>query len=293
VSPPAELVLRTDALEVVMLPELGARIHRLRAFGQDLLRTPTDPRAHSHDPFFWGAYVMAPWCNRVEPGPIRIAGHRVDLHPNFGDGSAIHGLVFGRPWQMVGDGCLHVAGGGRADGWPWPFEVAARATVAGRSLALAYDLVNRSDSPMPAGIGLHPWFRRPVAVQIPAEAVYRTNTGSAPEPEPVAGLFDLRAARVPEAGLDVTWTALTARRIELTWPQTGIAASVEVEAARVLVAAASPSHIDAVAVEPQTHGPDGLRRLARSERDAPALLAPGHALHLGLRFTVERASTAR
>ena len=44
-SRPAELVLRSDELEVVILPELGGRIHRLRAFGTDLLRTPPDPAA--------------------------------------------------------------------------------------------------------------------------------------------------------------------------------------------------------------------------------------------------------
>ena len=37
---PTELVLGSDELEVVLLPELGGRIHRLRAFGTDLLRTP-------------------------------------------------------------------------------------------------------------------------------------------------------------------------------------------------------------------------------------------------------------
>jgi aldose 1-epimerase len=282
---PAELVRRSDTLEVVLLPQLGGRLHRLRAYGIDVLRTPSDPALHADEPFFWGAYVMAPWCNRAKPGPTPIAGRTVDLQPNFADGSAIHGQVSARPWEVGADSSLRVTGGG--DGWPWNYEVVASVAVDGPSLNLDYRLVNRSDAPMPGGIGLHPWFRRAAALRIPAGAVYRANAGSAPDPEPVAGAHDLRLARVPDAGLDATWTELTAPRIELTWREAGIAAAIEVETASLLVAVATPVDVDAVAVEPQTHGPDGVRRLANGEPDALALLAPGQTLRLALRLTFE------
>lgn len=290
-SRPAELVLRSDELEVVLLPELGARIHRLRAFGTDLLRTPADPGHHAADPFFWGGYVMAPWCNRARTGPMLIAGRTVDLPANFPDGSAIHGQVFARPWSVRADDSLHVTGGG--DGWPWPYEVVARVTVEGPTLICDYRLVNRSDGPMPAGIGLHPWFRRPVALRVPAATVYPENAESARDPIPVAGAHDLRIASLPDADLDGTWTALAAPRVELAWPQDEIAASIEVDAERTLVAVATPGHLDAVAVEPQTHGPDGLRRLEHGEPDAMSLLPGGESLSLTVRITVERVSLSR
>jgi aldose 1-epimerase len=287
VTRPAELVLRSETLEVVLLPSLGGRLHRLRAFGTDLLRTPADPAHHRDDPFSWGAYVMAPWCNRAQPGPTPIAGRTVDLRSNFADGSAIHGQVFGRPWEVSADGSLYVTGGGEGDGWPWHYEVIASVAVEGQSLTLDYRLVNRSDAPMPGGIGLHPWFKRPVALRIPAEAVYRANAGSAPDPEPIAGEHDLRVAHVPEGGLDATWTELTESRIELAWPEAGISARIEADAARLLVAVATPVRLGAVAVEPQTHGPDGLRRFVNREPDALTLLAPGQTLRLALRLTFE------
>ena len=147
---------------------------------------------------------------------------------------------------------------------------------------------------MPAGIGLHPWFRRPVALRVPAEVVYPANTESARDPIPVAGAHDLRVARVPDAGLDGTWTALAAPRIELAWPQAGIAREHRGRRRR---ACSSPSprrgHLDAVAVEPQTHGPDGLRRLEHGEPDALVLLPPGESLSLTVRITVERVSLSR
>jgi aldose 1-epimerase len=283
----APLVLVGDDVEVTLLPEHGARLHRVRAFGVDLLRTPDEVEAHESDPFFWGAYVMAPWCNRIVPGPVRVAGRTVDLAPNFPDGTAIHGLVAARPWQLDGDGTLRAVGGG--DDWPWAFEVSLLATVEGRTLTLAYALANRSDAPMPAGLGLHPWFRRPLELRVPAAVVYAANSGSSPEPEPVHDDVDLRTAGPPPPGLDVTFATVDPPAIGLAWPEAGIHATLEAATAgSTLVAVATPPDLDAVAVEPQTHGPDGLRRLLRGERDALRILEPGAEMTLELRLTVER-----
>ena len=46
-----ELRYSDGDVEVIVLPEAGARFHRLRAFGHDLLRTPDDPDTHHRDPF--------------------------------------------------------------------------------------------------------------------------------------------------------------------------------------------------------------------------------------------------
>ncbi len=66
-----ELRVADGPLEAVLLPEAGARLHRLRAFGHDLLRTPSDPVDHLRDPIVWGGYLMAPWCNRLAREPRR------------------------------------------------------------------------------------------------------------------------------------------------------------------------------------------------------------------------------
>lgn len=284
-----ELTLGGDELEVVMLPSIGARVHRIRAFGQDLLRTPDDPATHLEQPFDWGAYPMAPWCNRAPAGPTPVAGRTVHLAANFPDGTAIHGLVSAAPWTPDGDGSLHVQAGG--DGWPWPHEVALTPSVGGRGLQFDFRLTNLAREPMPAGIGLHPWFRTPVEVSLPADAVYQANSGSAAVSQPVAGAFDLRRLGPPSTGLDGTWTRLRERRVELRWPDLGVRARLEMESdtASACVAVARPPSTDAVAIEPQTHGPDPLRRLANGEPDAPILLGPGGALRFVVRLTVSSA----
>lgn len=281
---PTQVILRSETLEASLLPGIGARIHRLRAFGHDLLRTPDDPATHRDDPFFWGAYLMAPWCNRAPAGRARLAGREVELGANFPDGSAIHGLVGARPWTAQGD-AFEIRHEAPADGWPWSFVLRLTAAIRGDTLALDYRLTNLADDPMPAGLGLHPWLRRPVELAIPAEDVYGSNVDSAAEPSPVRGPHDLRSQGQPPSGLDATWTRLAKPAIELAWPTLGVRARLEVlSSRRTLVAVASPADIPAVAVEPQTHGPDPFRRLAAGEADAPALLAPGASLDLGLRL---------
>jgi aldose 1-epimerase len=284
------VVLRSDALELHLLPELGARIHRLRAFGHDLLRVPDDPATHATDPFSWGAYPMAPWCNRAPAGRRQIvAGRLVDLVPNFPDGTAIHGLVATRPWRQLDDRTFEIVRDAGSE-WPWPFVLRLAATVREATASLEYRLTNLADEPMLAGLGLHPWFRRPLELRIPATAVYESNVASEAQARPVGAATDLRTLAAPGAGLDGTWTALDEPVLQLRWPDLRVGARLDIAAAgSSLVAVASPEGIGAVAVEPQTHGPDPFRRLERGEPDAPVLLAPHAELYMGLTLSFDLA----
>jgi len=274
------------SIEVEVLPEVGARIHRLRVDGHDLLRTPPDARRHLDDPYFWGSYPMAPWCNRVAAGRVAVAGRDVDLPVSFPDGTAIHGQVSRIPWEQDGDASFRVGAGG--DGWPWPYSVRQAIDVGHDSVALELLLTNLADDPMPAGIGIHPWFRRPVHVAIDAAAVHRSNLDPSVRPEPVAGRLDRRRlAELPD-GLDAAWTGLADPPVVLAWPADGLRATLRVFPTVRYIVAASPGEIDAVAVEPQTHAPAGLRRLLNGEPGALEPLDPGATLALTVRLVIER-----
>jgi len=284
-----ELTFSSDAIELIVLPEVGARLHRLRVFGQDLLRTPEDPEVHVRDPFFWGAYPMAPWCGRVEAAPVVIGGKRVSLPANFPDGTAIHGQVYATPWEVRDDRSLAVRAGG--DGWPWPYEVTMRVDAREAKLRLDYGLRNLADEPMPAGIGVHPWFLRPLHVAIRATGVLTPNQATPPEPTPVSGTFDLRELAQMPSDLDATWTDLADPPVELYWPQLGLRATMRAQAPALYIVAASPGHLNAVALEPQTHAPQAIRRLLHGEPGALAMLDPGEVLQLRATLAFERAPT--
>jgi hypothetical protein len=54
------------------------------------------------------------------------------------------------------------------------------------------------------------------------------------------------------------------------------------------VVAASPGALDAIAIEPETHAPQGLRRLLSGEPGGLMLLDPGRRLDLGVELAVSR-----
>jgi aldose 1-epimerase len=280
-----ELRFRSEDVEVVVLPDLGGRLHRLRVIGHDLLRTPPDPRVHARDPFFWGAYVMAPWCNRIAAEPTRVGDRLVDLARNFPDGTAIHGQVYDRPWDVDPDGGLRVRAGG--DGWPWRYAVTERLAVGDASLRVELSVVNESDGPMPAGLGLHPWFVGRPSISLPAATVHRSNLDSEPRPAQVEGRFDLRRMAPIPADLDGTWADLDRPAFELEWPGLGVRAAARITAPAVFVVAASPSALDATAIETQTHAPNGLRRLLNGEPGGLTWLDPGGSLDLALDLAFE------
>jgi aldose 1-epimerase len=275
------------AIEVELLPGLGARLHRLRVFGIDLLRTPDDVEMHRRDPFYWGGYVMAPWCNRIEAVPTGVAGHEVRLASNFPDGSAIHGQVFLEPWSRSVDGRLVARGGG--GGWPWPYEVELRAAAADTHLRVDLALTNLADGPMPAGLGLHPWFLRPLEVQVAAPTVVASNTDPSATIEAVSGDLDLRVRRPIPDDIDAAWPDPGDPAVELRWPAVGIEATLRLRSsAGSAIVAASPRDLGAAAIEPQTHLPQGLGRLLRGQPGALELLAPGATLRLAIEWQFRR-----
>ncbi|HEX5589669.1 MAG TPA: hypothetical protein VFX65_05215 [Candidatus Limnocylindrales bacterium] len=266
-------------LEVELLPAIGGRLHRLRAFGRDLLRTPDDPVEHARDPFYWGGFVMAPFCNRIAAVPTAVAGRVIRMASNFRDGSAIHGQVYARPWAVGADATMTARGG--ADGWPWRYATSLRATVEDATLTIEQALTNLDDGPMPAGLGIHPWLRRPLEVRVDAATVVRSNTDPAAAIEPVGDELDLRSRRGLADDVDATWPDPGDPAVELRWPELGIEATLTVaSSAGAAIVVASPAGLGAAAIEPQTHLPQGIARLLRGEPGAVELLAPGAVLRL-------------
>jgi aldose 1-epimerase len=285
-SKPAQKSFASNDLELVVLPEIGARWHRLRAFGQDVLRTPKYLKEHVRDTFFWGAYPMAPWAGRVDATSLVVANQQVTFKPNFPDGTAIHGQVYQAPWTVEDDRTFRIEAG--EDGWPWPYEVTMAVDVHDAVMRVDYAVTNLSDEPMPAGVGVHPWWRKPLDVAIHAAGVLTPNWATPAEPEPVHDEFDLRRLRPMPPDVDATWTDVTQPPVELSWPTLGLKATLRAQGPGIYIVAASPNHLDAVALEAQTNAPQAIRRLLNGERGAPVLLEPEGVLRLGVELTFER-----
>lgn len=279
-----------DDVRAEVLPPVGARLHRVTAFGHEVLRAAPALDAHRRDPFLWGAFPMVPWCNRVPGGRIVFGDEVVDVatnHVDAGRRSAIHGLAADRPWHVAGEGAFAFAGG---DELPWPWSVRQDVAVEGAVLRWAMTVRNEGDRPMPAGAGLHPWFTSAggLSVRLAADLVYpRVGMIPSSDPRPVAGPTDLRAGGPPPWGLDDVFTGLGTPAAELVWREHDLRAELEVGGAVTHITVAAFPAMGAVAVEPQSHATDGHRRLRDGEPGAVDVVAPGEELRVTatLRFS--------
>jgi aldose 1-epimerase len=287
---PADLlVIEHGDVQVEVVPAIGGRLHRIRAHGHDVLRTPPTLDHHRREPFAWGGFPMVPWCNRIPHGRLVFGDRMVELPINTQDSgvpSAMHGLAYDRPWRVEGD-AVAIQGDGEL---PWAWSASQRFTVDGDAVRLEMTVRNDSDEPMPAGVGIHPWFdaSQPTGgmrLHVPADRIY-PSAGNIPtgDPVPVGEGSDLRALVSPPWGLDAVFTGLTSHVADVEWPARGLRCHLTYSPAGDHFVVAAFENLGAVALEPQTHGTDGYRRLRDGEPGAISVLPPGGELVLEVGF---------
>jgi aldose 1-epimerase len=268
----------SGALEVEVLPEVGARMHRIRAFGHDLLRTPPSLETYDTEPFFWGGFPLVPWSNRIPGGHLVFRGKTHDVGVNDGS-SAIHGEGYGRPWRLESPGLFTFVGG--QYGYPWPYRAQQRYELHDTTLELTLSITNESTVDIPAGLGVHPWWDASsrLLLSIPAALTYPlANAIPTGDPRPVEGDLDITALQAPAWGLDNLWTGLTGSSIKLEWPERRIRVDFGFSAEATHIVAASREDLRAIAIEPVTHATDGFRLLEEKRQGGIGVLAPGESL---------------
>ena len=241
---PRELVLEAGDARVVVRPEEGGRLGSLNVAGREVLWT-SDPQGLIH----WGSYPMAPWAGRVRHGRFTFAGRPHEL-PLGMPPHAIHGVVFDRPWEVLGPDAIGIELDER-----WPFRGRAEQRFALDEGGLSMTLVVEADEPMPATVGWHPWFRRSLGDGIPdlqlrfdAETMLLRDAEGMPSGErvpPTRGPWDDAFTGVAEPPV-------------LQW---GDALNLEVSSTcSWWVVYTEPAH--ALCVEPQSGPPDALNGTA-------------------------------
>lgn len=147
----------------------GARLSSLRINGRErLVRATRDASSTS-----WGAYPMVPFAGRVRDGRFVHDGVEHQLVRNHGR-HAIHGTVFDRSWTILErsdhHALLRVDLGSR---WPFPGSVTHEVSIDQPTRTITCVLtVHTSGTSMPAQVGWHPWFARPVSVEVDFEEMY-------------------------------------------------------------------------------------------------------------------------
>lgn len=111
-----------------------------------------------------GCFPLVPFFGRIGNGRFSFRGTEVRLHPNIAESPhAVHGHGWQRAWSIDrhSEGCAEMVYEHRADDWPWAYQSRQAVRLDGDgALSLTLTVKNLDASPMPAGLGFHPYFPR-------------------------------------------------------------------------------------------------------------------------------------
>lgn len=154
--------LSSGSLELTLAPEVGgsiARFDHVSGLGRrEILRGCT---AVPESPLAAASFPLVPYCNRIRDGRFSFRGRDVVISRNMAsDPSPLHGDGWLAPWQVERSNeseaellFLHEPGE-----WPWRYEARQLFELDAAGLTLRLVCRNLSDSPMPCGLGQHPYF---------------------------------------------------------------------------------------------------------------------------------------
>lgn len=246
------------------------------------------------------SFIMAPWCNRIRNALFTWKGRRIALRPDPRDGTAIHGDVRKRPFNILDrspvSALLSLDSRDHPDfNFPWPLTLTARFQVHPAAIELQLALTNLADEPFPAGIGIHPYFPRahpgspraaviaaPCAGRFPSERCMPTGPARA---DALSRRLSTIAA-IPPGSVMHSLTGYT-NLCTVLWPTASLTMhSSPNHQHMVLFAPSSPLRAEPFfAVEPMTIAADGFNMLAAGRANhGVTVLAPGGSLTTFYRF---------
>lgn len=268
-----ELELRAGGASATIHPAVGGRLGALD-FGAGSLLRPPGPDLDWAD---WGCYPLVPWSNRIPGGHLKLGAVDAELPINWADGSAIHGLGASCPWTVVAHDARSAELAVHLDTGPYRVRAEQSFELQADELRLRLRMTNEGDVPVPAGIGIHPWFHHG-PVRVPADQRWPGEPLPTGPPEPVSGSNDLRVATIP-VPMDACFTALTGTSAEVPGAQLHWDGPVT----NAVVYSGEPGW---VCVEPVTMASDGFDLAERGVTGhGVQLVEPGASLEVTYRFS--------
>jgi aldose 1-epimerase len=293
----ALITLRRGPIECDISPVCGGSITRLdllRDDGPVHLMRPSHPSALLPcSPNDLSCFPLVPFSNRIAAGHFRFHDHEVQLplnrppmpHP-------IHGHGWQTPWQASNRGEDHVLLTYRhtADAWLWPYEATQHFRLTETGLTVTLTLANLGSEPMPAGLGLHPYFPKPPGTVLTAKlnGVWLGSETLIPTEKvtlPAAWDFPQGIA-MDDTVLDNNFAGWDGIAI-IHWTKSGLGLRIEAtEPFRQLVIYA-PNGQDYFCVEPVSHMIDAVNRAGVDNVETGLqTIEPGGALSGDISFTL-------
>ncbi|HEX6375803.1 MAG TPA: aldose 1-epimerase [Allosphingosinicella sp.] len=250
---------------------------------------PLDESAES--PVALASFPLVPFVNRVRGGAFIFRGRRVTLARNLlPDPSPLHGQGWLAAWDVerVTEQAAELVYRHDPGEWPWAYEARQSFDLRDDGLSVLLACTNRSDQPMPCGLGQHPYFPCTPQTRLDTgvESVWTIDEQVLPiEKVPAHGRYDLRDRPVCGQGLDHGFGGWSGRAT-ITDPALPFRIRLSSPDARFFQLY-SPREGGIFVAEPVTHANAALNA---PEPDWPELglrvLLPGETMRLTMRVDV-------
>lgn len=300
--PDSVIELRAGAARARLVPHAGGRVSTLRLAGRGaaadeacevLFPYPED----FFDPLRWakgGIYPLMPYSGRIAQARLRFGGREIPLPPHPDSAPhTLHGNAQGLAWELVSRGDAHAElrlDSPACAAWPWRYEAHQSMRLEADRLTIEVALRNADATPMPGGIGVHPFFCHDTANALRAQA------GSVWPALPATPAEAVRAPRAEESWRDAR--PLPAGPVNLSFGGWGPEAGAELDlpgGARLRIDGDAvfahlvlhrPDPPRYVCVEPVSHVSDGFNLAAQGVAGTGThILAPGETLRGSVRLT--------
>lgn len=277
------LRLASDDVEITLDPWKGGGMTAFQWRGIDVFR----PHTGGDHPIDLACFPLVPFCNRIADGRVSRAGEvRTILMSQKGvdPQHAIHGLGWISPWAVKQSAqelaTLTLAHDGSI--WPWSFSSEQQFRLRNNGYSHMLTLTNTDEVPMPAGLGLHPYFPRDrVKLENEFDGYWQTGPDRLPTRHcPVGQQPDWFSG----TGFDNCFTS-SGGPIRLSWPRRTLTITPSSDLPFTHVY--TPPGEDYFCVEPVSHIPDAVNSPLGRKETGLRMLEPGETFSIECSFTLE------
>lgn len=263
-------IANTEAEAAVTLSGGCIAAYRLSAKGGgfDLLRPLRRGAKGEVNPRASSLFPLIPYSNRIRNGRFRFGGNTYQLPLNSSpQPHSFHGVGWQMQWRLehATDRAAEIAVSCDGGDWPFPFHATQHFALDGSVLRHEIALTNTGDAPMPAGLGMHPYFPRHGHAVLTADvaAVWLNDESGLPaERVPCPEHWDLGiGARVEALGCDNQFEPWNGQA-RISWPDRHMSLDIRAGGGLNRLVVFTPEGEDFFCVEPVSLMADAFNRSA-------------------------------
>lgn len=277
------LSLRAGRLAVELAPRAGGSIARFRHGDVDLLRPMTGDAMTSGRGNEAACYPLVPFSNRIANGRFVFDGQEFKLEANWpGVRHPMHGEGWAHAWNVAyhdGQSARLVHEHDGKKGWPFRYRAQLSFRLDERALTVNMAIENLENRAVPAGIGLHPFFRRDDDAELAfrAAVVWLADAEVLPTTRiAVPAEWDYSRSRKVGSGLDNCFEGWDGRAV-IIWPERGLRLELQASPPLHHAVVYTPADRPYFCFEPVSHV-NG--KVAEARLPAGATLAGAVAFHV-------------